>query len=187
MELNLDPNAVTTAPAVEKFDMMGDCIAWYNKLVTLLEPFGYKSVTSNSPHSKDRYLVKEGDQNLISWTSKPAKSFRVSNHWNWRANKNKCENPSYIQCYTRDMPWARKRRDDGVGTRPMIGCAVAFFTENKEYKVVYGEKFDRMTKTWSYVTITPEEAIKTWLGIDIVDISNAAEQIDPMTINTKID
>ena len=40
-----------------------------------------------------------------------------------------------------------------------------------------------MTKTWSYVTVTPEEAIKQWLNIDITE--PAIE--DPTTINTDIE
>ena len=142
------------------FDMMADCNAWFDKLAELVIPMGYKVIRSSNPTSNDRYLVPVGTENDLSWNSKPAFSFRVSNHWNWRANKKKCDDDRYIQCYTRDMPWARKRRDDGLATRPMIGCAVAYFTEGREYVVIYGEKFNRINKTWSYTAIDPVDFLK---------------------------
>ena len=162
--LELNTNAILEGQRESnenKLDMAADCNAWFDKLAELLEPMGYKVIRSSNPASNDRYLIPVGTENDLNWNGKPAYSFRVSNHWNWRANKKKCGDDRYIQCYTRDMPWARKRRDDGLATRPMIGWAVAYFTEGREYVVVYGEKFNRLDKAWSYTVISPEEFVNS--------------------------
>ena len=59
------------------------------------------------------YLCPVGTSSEVTYYSKPERSFRISDHWNWYANTNKCPDSKYIQCYCRELPWARKRPAEG--------------------------------------------------------------------------
>ena len=109
------------------------------------------------------YLVKNGTEDQISYYGKPLLSFRVSDHWNWFSSINKCDNEKYIQCYSTDIPWTRRREEPGKATRPIKAICVCIYGIDNKYHVVYGEKFDRKNKTWSWIESTTEEVIKQYL------------------------
>lgn len=102
------------------------------------------------------YLVPNGTEDQITYYGKPAKSFRISDHWNWYSNINKCSNPNYIQCLSVDAPYAFKRNDDGKATKPRMLCQVAVVGEDGKYHAVFGEVFDRKTKRWSWLSSNPK-------------------------------
>ena len=133
------------------------CQEFFDKLAALLHE-SYEIVGScNADNSQ--YLVPNGTADRITYTSKPISSFRVSDHWNWYSNLKKCPNENYIQCFSLDAPWPKRRLATGKASMPIFCSQVAFVGDDGKYHVVYGEKFDHKTKTWSWVDSTPEEVI----------------------------
>ena len=113
-----------------------------------------------------RYLVPIGTEQEITYHSKPEKSFRVSDHWNWFSNLKKCSDPNYVQCRSLDMPWVRKRTDPNKASEPRFGIQVCIQLADGCYHHVFGDKFDRKTKTWEWVENTPELIIDSYLKGD---------------------
>lgn len=96
------------------------------------------------------YLVPKGTESQITYYSKPVDSYRFSDHWNWYANLKKCPDEKYVQCFNPDLPWARRRSEDGRATRPIFGVCVAYFDADQKYHTVFGERFNRRTKKWRF-------------------------------------
>lgn len=137
--------------------MLEDCNNWFDQLAELLRDTHV--IVGSCNQDTSRYLVPKGTESQITYYGKPANSFRVSDHWNWRSSLSRCKAEKYVQCYSMDMPWVGKRQGPGKSSKPMLGCSVMYFSDvDKQYHVVYGEKFDRETKTWSFVTMDPEKA-----------------------------
>lgn len=142
---------------MNKKEKMQACLRFFYALAGMLTG-DYEVVKScNQDHSA--YLVPLGTSEDITYYSKPDKSFRVSDHWNWYANVKKCENENYIQCWSVDLPFPRKREQDGKATEPRFAAQVAMIGNDGKYHVVFGEKFDRKTKQWLWVDSTPEAVI----------------------------
>ena len=136
-----------------KEEKMRKCNEFFNQLVKILED-RYESMGSCNVDSS-RYLVPLGTSSEVTYYGKPNKSFRVSDHWNWYANTNKCSNSNYVQCRSLDMPWARKRIEIGKATKPRFGAQVAMILDDGYYHAVYGERFDRKTKSWTWIESNP--------------------------------
>lgn len=99
-----------------------------------------------------RYLVPAGTKDQITYYGKPDKSFRFSDHWNWYSSSKKCTDETMVRCRSLDMPWTRKREEPGKATKPRYGIQVCMFDAKSGcYHHIYGEKFDRKTKTWTWV------------------------------------
>ena len=148
---------------MNKAEMIEKCKDFFGQLaLTLFITDGYIILSSCNKSDCDitDYLVPEGTTGEVTYTSKPVKSFRVSDHWNWYANTEKCPLERYIQCYTTDMPWTKKRLKEGFASKPIYGTAVMFFGDDGKYHHVYGEKFDRRTKTWNWVEGSLEDAVR---------------------------
>lgn len=105
---------------------------------------------------KSMYLIPKGTIDELSYYGKPTLSFRASDHWNWYANINKCDDPRKIQCYSVDIPWAKQRAGEGKPSTPVLGIQVAIFGRDNRYHHVYGEKFDRRNKTWEWEETDPK-------------------------------
>ena len=133
------------------------CQEFFDKLAALLHE-SYEVIDSCNADSS-RYLIPNGKANLITYTSKPAASFRVSDHWNWYSNVKKCPNENYIQCFSLDAPWPKKRSAKGKSSTPIFCSQVSFVGGDGKYHVVYGEKYDHRTRTWSWIETSPEEVI----------------------------
>ena len=139
--------------------MLEDCNAWFDQLAEGLKDTHVIVGSCNKDSS--RYLVPKGTENQITYYGKPANSFRVSDHWNWRSSLSRCKNEKYVQCYSQDMPWVSKRQGPGKSSKPMLGCAVMYYSGvDNQYHVVYGERFDREAKAWSFVTMDVERGIE---------------------------
>ena len=95
------------------------------------------------------YLVPIGTTDEVTYHSKPELSFRISDHWNWYSNTKKCPDAKYIQCYCDELPYAKRRLAYGKASTPIFAICVCLFKNNK-YHVVYGEYYDRKTKTWHW-------------------------------------
>ena len=136
-----------------------------SKMKACLDFFGYLSellkdqyiVVKSCNNDSSAYLVPIGTEKQITYKSKPERSFRVSDHWNWKANLKKNEDEHYIQCFTRDLPWCKKRNGEGLASDPVYGVSVCYFL-NGEYHVLFGEIFDRKTKTWDWIECEKDEA-----------------------------
>lgn len=129
-------------------EKMNACLMYFEELSEKLKDTHEVIRSCNGDASA--YLIPKGSIEELSYYSKPADSYRVSDHWNWFASTKKCENAKYIQCLSVDLPWARRREVDGKATRPVIGYQVAYFGSDKKYHHVFGEKFNRRTKEWSW-------------------------------------
>ena len=132
------------------------CKEFFDSLVDML---GDKYEVLNSCNKDmSAYLCPNGTSSEVTYYSKPEESFRISDHWNWYANTNKCSDSRYIQCYCVDLPWARRRSEPNKAGKPIMASSVCVFRNNK-YHVIYGEYFDRKTKTWSWIDSSPEKAL----------------------------
>ncbi|MBP5594167.1 MAG: hypothetical protein J6Y02_02205 [Pseudobutyrivibrio sp.] len=140
------------------FDKFLACKNFFAKLSKLLEKT-YTTVGSCNQDSSV-YLVPAGTESEITYYSKPSRSFRISDHWNWYSNINKCSNPNYIQCLSVDVPYPRKREIPGKATKPRVAFQVAMIGNDGKYHAVYGEVFNRNTKTWSWLENTPERILE---------------------------
>ena len=132
------------------------CLDFFKNLESKLAGT-YESVGSNRSGAYDQsaYLIPAGTSEQITWHGKPEKSFRVSNHWNWYTNLKNCKDVKYIQCRTNDLPKVRKRIRPGKASKPIKGNCVCLY-RNGLYEVVFGEKYDRKTQTWSWIDNTPD-------------------------------
>ena len=146
------------------FDMKKDaCSNFFNKLSTLLSDTYEVLESCNQDFS--RYLIPHGTSDQVTYHGKPLKSFRISDHWNWFSNLRKCPDPNYVQCRSLDMPWCRKReKGDPMATKPRFGIQVCIQLEDGCYHHVYGDKFNRKTKTWKWIETRPEDVIRAYFG-----------------------
>lgn len=156
-------------------EMYEKCLVYFDKLVTLLGD-SYEQVGSCN---KDRslYLVPKGTANQVTYESKPIWSFRVSDHWNWYANIKKCPNRNYIQCYTRDLPHAMKRQLPDGASKPIWGSMVAVFGPDQRYYCVYGEKWNKFTREYTFFESDPEQ-VATAIDIRRNSILDYKEALD---------
>lgn len=142
--------------------MMNDCMKFFERLAEILK-LEYEVIGSCN-QDVSMYLIPKGTEALITYYSKPDMSFRISDHWNWRANLKKCDNPRYIQCLNVDLPWAKSRPEEGKASKPIFGCQVAMIGDDGKYHHVYGERFDRKTKKWTWVENNPETIAESILN-----------------------
>lgn len=124
------------------------CLEYFENLVEELKESHVLVGSCNQDSTL--YLVPKGSEDQITYHSKPVNSYRFSDHWNWYANTRRCPNPRYIQCFNRELPYARRRPEPGKPSRPVVGVCVAYFDEDNEYHTVFGERFNRKTKEWSF-------------------------------------
>jgi hypothetical protein len=133
-----------------------NCVAFFDALCDMLADSYERYASCNQDISA--YLCPIGTTDEVTYYGKPEGSFRVSNHWNWYANTNKCSNPKQIQCYCTGLPWAHRRAAPDKAGKPIMASCVCIYRFGR-YHVVYGEYFDRKTKTWKWIDRTPEEVI----------------------------
>lgn len=133
------------------------CEEFYSKLCDLLKESHVNLGSCNKDIS--RYLVPIGTEDKVTYYGKPEKSFRISDHWSWYANVNKCINEKYIQCLNVDLPWAKPRVAEGKPSAPINAVQVAVVASDGKYHAVFGEVFDRETRTWDFITPDPEDVI----------------------------
>ena len=131
------------------FKQLGDALAESHEMI------------GSCNHDSSVYLIPKGQEDELTYYGKPIGSFRVSDHWNWFSTLEKCSKPAYVQCCSVDMPRARQRPEEGVPSEPMYGSQVAVFGKDRRYHCVFGEKYDRRTRTWSWVEGDLQEAIET--------------------------
>lgn len=139
---------------VNKKEAMEKCMSFMDKLKELLKDyyeFYYSPFAKQSCH-----LVPNGTAEENTYYSKPLYSFRCSDHWNWYANTKKCNVYWYVQCFNPDVFWPEKRKNSGA-TKPRYCTNVSFFGYDQKFHCVYGEKFDRKTKTYIWIESDPEE------------------------------
>lgn len=147
---------------IDKHEAMEKCMKFMENLAELLKDqytFGKSPIATKTLH-----LVPNGTEDENTYYSKPLYSFRCSDHWNWYANTKKCSNYWYIQCYNEDVFWAEKRKGTGA-TKPVYCTNVSFFGYDQKFHCVYGEKFDRKTKTYSWIESDPKEVAEMALNL----------------------
>lgn len=143
---------------MDKNEMMTKCREFFSELSELL--CNAYEIVGSCNEDLSAYLIPLGTSDQITYTSKPDKSFRISDHWNWYANVNKCTNERYVQCLSVDMPFAKKRKAPGAPSSPWWGCQVAFIGDDGKYHAVYGEIYDKKTKTWLWKETSAKDVIK---------------------------
>lgn len=144
----------------EKYKLQMDyCVNFFNKVADLLSDI-YEVVRPDDKKNRSRCLVPKGTASQVTYYGKPVYSLRVGAVWNWRASLKKCNVPEHIQCVTRDLPYVkgRPKGHPELPSPPIYGNMVAIFDTDKKYHCIYGEKYDKKTKTWMWVDNTPERA-----------------------------
>ncbi len=111
-------------------------------------------------NSRSSYLVPKGTASEITYYGKPMKSFRIGNAWNWYANINTCDDEWHVQCLNYDLPFTKNRRTKGVSGMPIRAMQVAY-KDGESYRCVYGEKYDRETRHWTWITSDPKEVAES--------------------------
>lgn len=84
------------------------CIEFFNTIAGLLSET--HEVVESCNQDISQYLIPFGSIQDLSYASKPANSFRISDHWNWYSNLMKNPDEHYIQCFSVDAPWANPRK-----------------------------------------------------------------------------
>lgn len=135
-------------------DKLNACLEFFYELADILED-RYELVESCNLDVSS-YLVPNGTAGDISYYGKPAHSFRVSDHWNWYANLKKCKRRGYVQCYSVDVPRARRRLEEGKASKPRVALQVCVLDDDGRYHAVYGEKFDYYLGKYIWIEDTPE-------------------------------
>ena len=144
-------NTVDIGTSREKLEM---CNAFFNGLVNILADRYEVLPSCNKDNS--RYLVPKGTADQVSYYGKPVMSFRVSDHWNWYSNLDKCQWPTYIQCNSDDVMKAKLRENETHGTNARRAYQVAVQMSDGRYHHVFGEKWDRSKRIYNWVETNPE-------------------------------
>lgn len=110
------------------------CQEFFDELAKKLKAYNYIVVPS-CDNDISRYLVLAGSENQITYETKPKYSFRISDHWNWKAALYKCPNPNYIQCYNVDL----LQNPRYVTNSPTNAICVAATMNGYNYHTVYGD------------------------------------------------
>ena len=131
------------------------CEEFFSNLCAILSDT--YEVVGSCNRDLSQYLIPKGTISELSYYSKPAKSFRISDHWNWYSSLKKCSNPHYIQCFSVDIPRAEKRTDYGKATKPKYGIQVSVIGGDGKYHAVYGEIYDRKTGAWNWLETEPAD------------------------------
>lgn len=124
------------------------CIAYFERLAEELKDTHVVVGSCNKDASA--YLVPKGTEDQISYYGKPEDSYRISDHWNWFSNVKKCKDEHYVQCLNTDIPWTRLREEPGMATKPRYGIQVAYYGKDRKYHGIFGDLFNRKTKTWAW-------------------------------------
>lgn len=140
------------------YDKLNKCLEFFYELADILED-RYELVESCNLDVSS-YLVPNGTADDISYYGKPARSFRVSDHWNWYANLRKCTRRGYVQCYSADVPRARRRPEEGKASKPRIALQVCMLGDDGKYHAIYGEKFDYYLGKYVWIENTPEAVVE---------------------------
>lgn len=138
-----------------KEEKMMKCEEFFSILSELLN--GTYEVVSSCNADISKYLIPKGTISELTYYSKPMNSIRISDHWNWFANLNKCSVPWYVQCFSTDIPRPSGRLEAGKASKPKYGMQVSVFGGDGKYHAVYGEVFDRKTKKWEWLETDPAD------------------------------
>lgn len=136
-------------------EMIQSCKEFFNTLSDVLS--STHEVIGSCNQDISQYLIPIGTIDRLTYYSKPSNSFRISDHWNWYSSFRKCKEEHYIQCYTRDLPWTKRREGYGKASKPIYGICVCVLGGDGIYHVVYGERFDRKNKKWDWVESDPAD------------------------------
>ena len=151
---------------MDRKEMFAKCAEFFDGLCKMLS--NYEVVGSCNADSSV-YLIPKGTVDELSYYGKPVLSFRISDHWNWYSNIRKCSDPKMIQCFSVDMPWARKRNYADGPSKPVYGCQVAIYGSDHRYHHVYGERFDRKSGKWYWETTTVDDVVQKWFPETILE------------------
>ena len=125
-----------------------ECLKFFAELVEALEDTHELVASCNNDNTM--YLVPKGTADQITYNGKPDNSYRFSDHWNWYANTSKCQNEKYIQCWNVDMPRVKDRPAPGKPSSPIFASAVAKIGKDGKYHTIFGEKWSKNKKEWSW-------------------------------------
>lgn len=125
------------------------CKSFYFELEKELADTYTRHDTINGKHFSS-CLIPNGTEEELSYYGKPEFSFRCADRWNWHSTKEKCDNPKYVQCFTRDLINPKRVLPGQNGTKPIRAKAVAIYYDG-EYHIVYGQKFDQKLRRWYWM------------------------------------
>lgn len=135
------------------------CRRFFKELADILGETHY--IVGSCNQDETIYLLEKGtDERELSYYSKPKNSYRISDHWSWYSNVRKNPDETYIQCESVDVPNVRERIEPGKASKPRKAWQVCFFGEDGKYHCIFGDIYDKETKTWSFKTVKAKEVLK---------------------------
>ncbi len=144
--------------SLTRAEKMKRCIQFFNDISKRLSETHTKIGSTN--HDSSVYLVPNGTESQVNYYNKPKNSFRYSDHWNWYSSTSKNDNKNYIQCECINAPVPNRREVPWRASEPVNAISVCLFGKDGKYHCVYGECYDRKTKSWSWVEDIPEEFVE---------------------------
>lgn len=138
------------------------CASFYGELCAKLEET--HEVVGSCNNDISSYLIPKGTVEDLSYYGKPANSFRISDHWNWYSNLRKCSKKGYVQCYSVDVPFARRRPEEGKASKPRYAIQVAYYGKDNKYHHIFGDKFNRKTGEWSFIVADVDRVLADIYG-----------------------
>lgn len=107
----------------------------WNELVKQLSDEYEEVVSCNNDIS--RYLVPKGTADQITYYGKPKRSLRMSDHWSWYANIQKCRDESYVQCANSELK-PHEREIEGGASKPIKALQICILDDNGVYCSLIG-------------------------------------------------
>lgn len=157
---------MTEQQKITKFNYLAQCYDYLNNLAKMLESSHEMADSCNK--DKTRYLVPKGTENQITYYGKPLFSFRVSDHWNWKAPLKKCVDPHRVQCFTKDLHYPLDRVGEGRASKPILACSVGYYGMDNQYHIVCGEVYNPKTRTAEFIMKDLNEVV-TAVQEDMLD------------------
>jgi len=151
---------------INKSSMMDACNKYFDELVK--QAGDSFTVVGSCNKDVSRYLVPKGTEHEITYYGKPYFSFRVSDHWNWRASTKKCVDPHHVQCFTKDLHFPFRRPSEHRASKPVYASCVGYYGPDKQYHIVCGEVYDSKIKGVRWITRSISDVI-TEMQEDMMD------------------
>lgn len=136
---------------------LDSCFEFFDLVAEELKDI-YEVVPGKSKQFKSACLVPKGTASQVTYYGKPLYSLRVASNWNWRAGLDRCSVEKHIQCVTPDLPYVKPRPKDHPdwSSPPVFGNMVAIFDSDRKYHCLFGEKYNKDNKTWTWMVNTPK-------------------------------
>jgi len=144
-------------------EAFNECKVFFNELSALLSGEQYE-VMKSCNNDKSLYLIPKGTRKQVTYYSKPLRSFRLSDHWNWFSNLSKCVDEMKIQGCNPDLPSPTPRLGFDKASEPIYANCVGYYDSDYMYHTIFGEAYDEKTDEWYWITNDAKDFVKSLKG-----------------------